>query len=320
MYLLKLNKRKDVIIMPRFSIIVPVYNVEKYIEKCIDSIEMQTYNDYEVIVVNDGTKDNSINLIKNRNVKIINQKNNGLSAARNTGVKHAKGEYLIFLDSDDYWEEDLLMEINKSLENKPDLVRFQIQEVKENSVSKKKYPEYSFIGKKGEEAFELITKYHFVENAWCYAIKRKYYLKEKFTFKEGTIHEDFGLIPLIIIKAKNVNSISYIGYNYLQRTGSIMNSDSYEKTKKKVADFYTHYSYLIQEINKTSLKNKFFKSFVANSMLLKICELNKKEYKYYLKKLKKEGIFDYLLSDTLPRKIKKIVIMISPRFYFHNHV
>lgn len=306
--------------MPKFSIIVPVYNVEDYIEKCIESIEKQTYKDYEIIIVNDGTKDKSIDKIKDKKVKIINQKNKGLSAARNKGVEYAKGDYLIFLDSDDYWKKDLLKEINKSLENNPDIVRFQIQEVGEDKKIIKKYNEQPFTNKNGEESFELISQYHFVENAWCYAIKREYYLKEKFTFKEGTIHEDFGLIPLVIIKSKIVNSISYLGYCYLQRKGSIMNNSDYQKTKKKVEDFYTHYQYLVSEIDKTNLKKEVFKSFVANSMLLKICDLNRKDYNHYLKLLRKEKVFDNLLSDTISRKIKKIIVRISPRFYYRNRV
>ncbi len=306
--------------MPKFSIIIPVYNVEKYIEKCLDSVEKQTFSDYEIIVVNDGTKDNSIELIKDRDIKIINQKNKGLSAARNTGLKHAKGDYIIFLDSDDYWESNVLKEINKATKNSPDVIRFQIQEVDEESNIIKKYEETAFENKSGEEAFELITKYHFVENAWCYAIKRKYYLKEKYQFKEGTIHEDFGLMPLVIIKAKNVSSISYIGYNYLQRQGSIMSSNNYDKVKKKVDDFYTHYKYLISEISKTKLNKKCFKSFVANSMLIKICDLNKKDYQQYLKILKQEKIFDNLQADTIPRKAKKTIVRFSPRFYYRKRV
>ena len=301
--------------MPKFSIIIPVYNVEKYIGKCLSSIANQTYKDYEVIVVNDGTQDNSIAIAEKYPVKIINQKNQGLSVARNTGVKHATGEYLIFLDSDDYIEKNLLKEIDKSLKNSPDLVRFQIQEVFENEKTIK-YSETPFSEKIGEEAFKLITKYHFVENAWCYAIKRNYYQKEKFSFKPGTIHEDFGLIPLMIIKSKKVNSISYIGYNYLQREGSIMSAKNYEKTKKKVADFYNHYNYLLQEINKTKLDSTYFKSFIANSLILKITELNKNDYKIYKRKLKKEKVYNNLLSDTLGRKIKKVLLKISPKLYY----
>ena len=113
--------------MPKFSIIIPVYNVEKYLKKCLESVYNQTYKNYEVIVVNDGTKDNSMDIVKNYPAKVINQKNQGLSVARNNGVEKASGEYILFLDSDDYIEKGLLKEINKSLNNNPDIVRFQIK-------------------------------------------------------------------------------------------------------------------------------------------------------------------------------------------------
>lgn len=298
--------------MPKFSIIIPVYNVEKYLEKCLDSIKNQTYKDYEVIIVNDGTKDNSMDIAKKYDFKIINQKNQGLSAARNTGVKNATGDYLLFVDSDDYLEKDLLKELNKSLKNNPDLVRFQIKEVYEDG-KEINYPEEEFQNKSGVEAFSIISKYHFVENAWAYLYKKTFYEKNKFKFKEGTIHEDFGIVPLIIMKANKVNSINYLGYNYLQRSGSIMSQKNYEKTKKKVEDFYNHYLYLIEEINKTSLDSKVFKSFISNSLIIKICELDNKDYQEYKKLLKKEKVFDNLLVDTTTRKIKKILLKISPK-------
>lgn len=301
--------------MPKFSIIIPVYNVEKYIEKCLDSIFNQTLKDFEIIVVNDGTKDKSIELIKNYDIKIINQKNQGLSAARNRGVKEATGEYLLFLDSDDYLEKDTLKELNKSLKNNPDIVRFQIREVYEDGKTIN-YEEIPFDNKSGVEAFKLITKYHFVENAWCYAIKRKYYLEEKFSFRVGTYHEDFGLMPLVILKANKVNSISYIGYNYIQRQGSIMNIKDYNKTKKKVEDFYNHYLFLLEEAKKTNLDTTYFKSFISNSIILKITELNNHDYKKYKKILKKAKVYDNLISDSILRKIKKKIISISPKLYY----
>lgn len=302
--------------MPKFSIIVPIYNVEAYLEKCLASIKNQTYKDYEVILVNDGTKDNSMEIAKKYPFKIINQKNQGLSMARNTGVKEATGEYIIFLDSDDYIEKDLLKELDKASKNNPDIIRFQIQETYENKEEIIRYEEHPFTNKSGVEAFKLLTSYHFVENAWCYAIKRSYYQKEKFSFKIGTIHEDFGLIPLVIIKASIVNSISYLGYNYLQRQGSIMSAKDYEKTKKKVTDFYNHYKYLIEEIDKTNLDSRYFKSFISNSLILKITELNKEDYKKYSKLLKQEHVFDNLLTDSPSRKIKKAILMLSPKLYY----
>lgn len=304
--------------MPKFSIIIPVYNVEKYIDGCLKSVMNQTYKDYEVIVVNDGTKDNSMDIVKKYDVKVIEQKNQGLSAARNTGVKHAKGDYLIFLDSDDSWNKDLLKELSKSIKNNPDVVRFQIQETYENSDDVKPFNEQSFEDKNGVEAFNMISSYHFIENAWCYAIRRDYYKKNKFSFKVGTIHEDYGLTPLIIIKAEKVNSIEYIGYNYLQRQGSIMSSTAYEKIQKRVGDMYEHYLFLINEIDKTKLDSKVFKSYAANNILLKLLELNKEDYKKYSKRAKKDKIVNNLLADTLARKIKKLIVRISPRLYYEK--
>lgn len=297
--------------MPKFSIIVPVYNVEEYIDDCLKSIKNQSFKDYEVIVVNDGTKDNSMDIVKKYDVEIINQENAGLSAARNTGVKKAKGDYLIFLDSDDYIEKDLLKKINDSLDDNPDIVRFQIQEVYQDK--KIKYEEESFNTTSGVEAFNNIVKYHFIENAWCYAINRKYYLDNKFEFSKGTYHEDYGLIPLVIVKATKVKSISYIGYNYRQRENSIMSSKDYKKTIKKVDDFYNHYTYLIKEIDKLDIDNSVIKSYLANSLLIKICELNNPEYKEYLNKIRKDKVVDNLLGDTTTRKIKKLLHRVSPK-------
>lgn len=298
--------------MPKFSIIVPVYNVEEYIDDCLKSIFNQSFKDFEVIVVNDGTKDNSMDIVKNYDVKVINQENAGLSAARNTGVKSSTGEYLLFIDSDDYIEKDLLKNINNNLKDNPDVLRFQIKEIfDDNRIVN--HEENSFDTTNGVEAFTKICNYHFIENAWSYVIKRKYYLDNKFEFKKGTYHEDYGLMPLVIIKANKVKSISYIGYYYRQRSNSIMSSTDYNKTKKKVDDFYNHYLYLNKEINKTKLDNKIFKSYISNSLLIKICELNNKDYKIYKSKVKEDKVIDNLLDDSLIRKIKKILFKISPK-------
>lgn len=298
--------------MPKYSIVIPVYNVEKYIKKTLDSVFNQTEKDFEVIVVDDGCTDKSIEIAKNYAVKIIKTKHVSVSEARNIGEKHAKGEYLIFLDSDDYWDKKVLEEVSKSLKNNPDLVRFQVRTVTDQNVSTD-FPEETFTNLTGEEAFTKISRFHFVESIWCYAIKRKYYQQEQFHFKKGLIHEDFGLTPLIIIKAQKVNSISYIGYNYYRRSGSIMNTNDYTWTKHKVEDFYNHYLYLMKEIEKVSVNKEVFKSFCANSLIIKICELKKEDYKIYKKKLQKDHVYDNLLANTIPRKIKKALFKISPK-------
>ena len=95
--------------MPKFSVIIPVYNTEKYLKKCLDSVFNQSFSDYEVIVVNDGSTDGSIDIINEYKVELINLEKKetiGPSYARNLGVSKAKGEYILFLDSDDYYEPD----------------------------------------------------------------------------------------------------------------------------------------------------------------------------------------------------------------------
>ena len=94
--------------MPKFSIIVPVYNTEKYLRKCLDSIKNQTFNDYEVIIINDGSTDNSLSIVSAINdirIKIYSKSNGGVSAARNDGIIHSVGDYILFLDADDIFLE-----------------------------------------------------------------------------------------------------------------------------------------------------------------------------------------------------------------------
>ena len=97
-----------------------------------------------------------------------------------------------------------------------------------------------------------------------------------------------------------------------------MNSSDYSKTKKKVKDFYNHYLYLTKEINKTKLDKTYFMSFISNSLILKITELNGRDYKDALNRLKKDKVFDNLLNNTFLRKIKKTLVRISPKLYYRR--
>ena len=225
----------------RFSIIIPVYNVEKYLEDCLNSVYNQSYDNYEVIIINDGSTDNSSKVIekykKNKNTIIIKQKNKGLSTSRNIGIKHSTGEYLIFLDADDYLELDSLKILNNNIKNE-DILRFQIIEVNENKDKLNKIKENGFKNLTGIKAFSKIVKYKYIDNACIYCIKRSYYLENNFNFKENYFHEDFGLIPMMLFKAKTVSSINNCLYNYRQRTTSIMHDIDSNKIKKKWVSNY----------------------------------------------------------------------------------
>lgn len=303
----------------KFSLIIPAYNVEKYIKKCLDSVLNQTYNNYEIIIINDGSTDNTSKILESyksdKKIKIINQENKGLSNARNTGVSNAKGDYILFIDSDDFIEKELLEILNKTIKDE-DLVRFQIRILDETNKIIKEYKEETFNNLNGIEAFNKLSKYNLVELAVCYAYKKDTFLKNNYKFEEKTYHEDFGLIPYIIISSKKVTSINYIGYNYLQRKNSIMNNTDYEKEIKKSNDVLKHYKNLIKWSQNIEGDLTIYKSFIANSVILKSLNLKEKDYKNYIKKLKEYKVYDDLLTNNKENKIKKILIKISPKLYY----
>ena len=115
----------------KFSIIIPVYNISNYISECVNSVLKQSFKDYEIILVNDGSIDDSFNIClnyskKHENVRLINQQNGGLSSARNAGINQAEGDYLLFLDGDDFWKDgEFLENLNCIIEtNSPDTIIF----------------------------------------------------------------------------------------------------------------------------------------------------------------------------------------------------
>lgn len=305
--------------MPKFSVIIPVYNTEKYLKKCLDSVFNQSFSDYEVIVVNDGSTDGSIDIINEYKVELINLEKKetiGPSYARNLGVSKAKGEYILFLDSDDYYEPDLLQKINDSLDSDYDLVRFDIQYDKKGIKEKISGSNSTEVYNSGIAAFNGICSFSIVESPCCYAFNRKFFLNHGFEFKVGTLHEDFGLIPLVILNSKKVKCIDYVGYNYVIHDNSIMTSNSYDKVLKKANDFLEHFKFLKEECSKINGDLSIFKSYIANSVILKATTLKGDDYKKYLKELKKIGAFDMLLSDSFGRKIKKVLIKLNPNIYY----
>lgn len=295
----------------KFSIIIPVYNTSAFIEKCLNSVFSQTYDNYEVIVVNDGSTDDSESKIKlYSKIKYLKQENMGLSEARNNGVKLSSGDYILFLDSDDYFDKDLLLNLSKNINNEEDIVRFQARTVDENN-NIKDYNEEPFENLNGVKAFEKIVKYHFVENAWLYVYKKEFWIKNKFAFAKGKFHEDFGLTPYVILMAQSVTSISYIGYNYFNRQNSIMNSNNYEKTKIKADDAINLGLSEIEILNELKINTSVAKSFIANSILLFLKKLVKKDQKGYIKIIKEKKIINYLLTNNFKRKIKYLLLKIK---------
>lgn len=214
----------------RFSLIVPVYNVEQYIEKCLQSIVDQTFHDYEVIVVDDETPDNSMDIVRRfeeaypEKFIVIHQKNKGLGGARNTGVGVARGEYLLFVDSDDYLHPELLQTANQRLtEGNADLMIFNYDEVTVNGkvLNRVCACERDGILETPQERRELLLS---LPAAWNKVYRREFYLSSGVTFPDKTWYEDL-VTRILVAKAERIALCTEHFYYYVQRSGSIMNSN-----------------------------------------------------------------------------------------------
>ncbi len=303
-----------------FSIIVPIYNVADYLDRCLNSILLQSYKKYEVLLICDDSSDNSNDIAKSysekyENFKFIFEKNTGLSKAKNIGLSQAAGDYILFVDGDDFIEKDLLKTlINEDL-NDYDILRFQAREIKDNNIIKDYY-EIPFISENGIEAFNKILKYHYIENSWLYAYRREYLNTNNFMFQDGCIAEDYGLTPLIIARAKKVKSIDYIGYNYVQRKNSIMNSNDYSKKIKKMNDMLMQ-SNSMKLVLKNITNSENVINYLDDSLIYYSTRLNYKDFKHYNKILKKNGSFKHLKGETLKSRIRCFIIKKNAYLFYH---
>ncbi len=299
-----------------FSFIVPVYNVEGYVRACLESIEKQTYDQYEVLIVNDGSTDTSATIIEDfikgkDKFLLLHKENGGLADARNFALPFVKGDYIVFVDSDDTIHCDLLKCLYDEIQAYPnlDVVKFQCQHVSEEGHVLKQFQDSSFHNICGKEAFSKLLHTQTLEPACLYTYRKNYWKGQHFMFRKGTYHEDFGLIPLVVFCASSVSSLSFVGYNYLQRNGSIMNDENAQKNKKKAWDTLMHYDCLLQELDQRRYsyeETEVFRSFLANALLAKACIVHNQDFKVYLKELQKRKIYRQMCQRTMGQRIKKV--------------
>ena len=308
--------------MCKVSVIVPVYNTEKYIDKCLDSLVNQTMKDVEIIVVNDGSIDHSEEKIKNyennypKMIKYLKKENGGLSDARNYGIKYATGKYLAFVDSDDYVDVNLFSKLEQYIDKDIDLIKYKTIKVYEDG-NEEKIDGPVFENKNGQEAFnELYAKDVLTEPAWLYLYKREFWNKNGFEYTKNTYHEDFGLTPIIICSSKSVVSTNIYGYYYIQRKNSIVTNKN--NNYKKAQDLLIHYDKMVNKANNIDLNKKTvenLKIYYTNIILLKLNELTNKEKKIYIKEIKKRKMTQNIKVRNLKQFIKKIILLINIKLY-----
>ena len=306
--------------MPKISIIVPFNNGKKYLERCLNNLNKIEYDDYEIILVDDFSKDNSEQIAKKyNNIKYFytNEETTGVGNARNLGIEKATGKYIMFVDVDDTIEKDLFINLEKYMNQNIDMINYKMKIIKDKEL----YADGPiFEVTNGEEAFnKLCYKDKYLDSPCLYLIKKELFERTNLYFEKNVYHEDFGLIPLLFANAKNAVSTDVYGYNYFQSENSIMRNEDYSKKLKKVDDKLFFYEQLKKKIVGMKLKQNTIENlleYYTNSIILAIKDLKKEDRIIYEKRIKEKGLLKNIHVKNIKQLLKKILMKINLELYF----
>ena len=282
--------------MEKISIIIPVYGVANYIIKCIDSIVNQTYDNIEILVINDGTPDNSIKLIKenyhDKRIKIYNRKNGGQASARNFAIKKATGDYLLFIDGDDFIDKNMV----KSMYN-------EMQSKKVNLVICDYYKYYSdnnklhinnipFYDDKNDKCSVIC-----MPGPVCKLFKREIFLKYNIEFLEKKCFEDNAIMPFACAVSGKFAYLKKPYYYYVQREGSSLNKQKYDQ---KWEDIFDSLEYLYNHFVKYDILDRYYTEleYIYIEYLLHAANLRFIDYKEGIKNIKKVAT---IMKEKFPK-------------------
>lgn len=228
--------------MPKASVVVPVYNVKEYLIKCVNSILAQTESDFELLLIDDGSTDDSGKLCdtlaeSDNRIRVIHQENRGLGGARNTGSQAAAGDWLMYVDSDDWIEpETLERAITAGERENAEMVVFGMRTVDENGnvgqVIVEDMPKNTALSVKERKDILLIAP-----SAANKIFRREWLLGTGIEFPSRVWYEDIRTTPKLMIASTSIVFIDFVGYNYFQRSGSIMNSSNIERNVEIIDAF-----------------------------------------------------------------------------------
>ena len=308
---------------PFVSVIFPFYNVEKYIEKSIESILNQTFTDFELIIVNDGSTDNSINLIQkflnDKRCKLLEKENGGLSDARNYGIERAQGMYLTFIDSDDYVSKTYLQNlVNCIITTETQIAVSSVNVVYENSIDNTTYDETSdrFLIMNSNEAIKNILYQKKIDtSAWGKLYDASLFSDVKFPY--GLLYEDLATIYKLLSRVGKISYVNTRDYNYLIRRGSITQSSD---LKKKFVAFEI-LSNMEYELNNVFHMAICWRKVRIALDLLKTASFSNKSKTdlNYLRKIIKKYFFMCLFDKniSIKNKLKMILARINISLYIN---
>ncbi len=304
-----------------FSVIVPIYNVEKYLKTCVDSIINQSFKDIEIILVDDGSTDNSPAICDNykendSRITVIHQSNKGLSGARNTGVKAASGEFLIFIDSDDFYADtDFFKRLSDIIRAEPELDMINYKFVNYNQEKNIYYPSYytfaSVIDENAsyvENITDLIKTGNLTISACMRTIRREFFVKNDLFFKQGIVSEDIEWAMRLYPAISKTKFIDDSSYAYRKnRPGSISSSIKI-KNVMDLYDIVNEYSKIFlnsdNPIHKALLNYLTYQYSILCGLLVHLPKSSeKKEITQKIKQMK--WLFEYR-ENAKVKKVYKI--------------
>ena len=318
--------------MPQVSIILPVYNVEKYLRQCLDSIVNQTFKDFECICVNDGSTDNSVSILeeyaqKDKRFKIISQENRGLSGARNTGLKQATGKYVTFIDSDDWIADnflEVLYEIIEKYQYDIAICNYQFYYSKDD-----KYIPFTqnIIIDKETAKFDKFRCCYICGSVNIKLYRKKFLEDNKITFLENVVMEDYIFSIISCLSTEKIISIKDCLYYYRKQVVSIMsNSDNVTISK-----FYNNFN-LIRELRRRKINCPEIENFLVRTFFHNLSDICKRAKKsganienlynkslnalYFFNTIKKDLCLKYQI--IIPASIKLFLLLKTKIFIFRN--
>ena len=296
------------------SVIVPVYNVEKYLDNCIKSIIKQTYTNIEILLIDDGSTDKSSIICDNylkidERIKVIHKKNEGLSSARNYGLQIANGKYVMFVDSDDFIALDIIGKCIKKINNDySDICCFAKEYIFSNS--KKIVNNGSEFCENGHDTLKRMLIKDDIDNSACDKLFKKE-LFHNIRFPIGKYYEDIGTVYKLIMESNLVSHINDIGYYYVIRNNSITTEkfsdrqfDYMELSKEMIDNIEKKYNDLTEE-------SEAFYCFALISIINKYnSSLNKEEFKNEMKKvyIEFDANFRRFLKNKCISFLKKVML------------
>ena len=278
----------------KISIIIPVYNVEQYIECCLDCVRAQTYTNWEAICVNDGSTDCSLDILQkyaeiDKRFRIISQENGGLSCARNTGMKYSIGEYILFLDSDDCWSGNDFLEklVSQVTINYPDMIL--VGQARFHNVNKLPFlPMYTyelddFNGATTEVFCKLYKKNKFPVSAWSKLIKRS--ILDGIEFTPNLLGEDMDWIQRVLPRCSTIEGNNDVWYLYRERENSI--TKTYKR--KNAEDFCWILEYWKHFWESSNEDSRYiylgYLAYLYVTLLYKYCYINLNDRRYLRRRM-----------------------------------